>query len=48
MELAKFAVQVAAAALVMSPWIIRNAERTGWFTPTMSLGRWAAFQGLMS
>jgi 4-amino-4-deoxy-L-arabinose transferase-like glycosyltransferase len=45
-ELAKFAVLVAAAFLVMSPWIIRNAELTGRFMPTMSVGGMAAFQGL--
>lgn len=45
-ELAKFAVLVAAAFLVMSPWIIRNAELTGRFIPTMSVGGMAAFQGL--
>jgi 4-amino-4-deoxy-L-arabinose transferase-like glycosyltransferase len=45
-ELAKFAVLVAVAFLVMSPWIIRNAELTGRFIPTMSIAGKAAFEGL--
>jgi 4-amino-4-deoxy-L-arabinose transferase-like glycosyltransferase len=46
LELAKFAVLVAAAFLVISPWVIRNAELTGRFMPTMSVGGKAAFEGL--
>jgi len=45
-ELANFAVLAAAAALVMSPWVIRNAELTGRFIPTMSVGGLTAFEGL--
>jgi 4-amino-4-deoxy-L-arabinose transferase-like glycosyltransferase len=45
-ELVKFAVLAAAASLVMSPWIIRNAELTGRFMPAMSIGGMTAFQGL--
>src|SRR5262249_24588902 len=46
LELAKFAVLVAAAGFVLSPWIIRNEELTGRFMPTMSIGGYTAFQGL--
>jgi 4-amino-4-deoxy-L-arabinose transferase-like glycosyltransferase len=34
------------AAIVMSPWIIRNFELTGRFVPTMTCGGQAAFEGL--
>jgi 4-amino-4-deoxy-L-arabinose transferase-like glycosyltransferase len=44
--LAKFAAIAAAAALVMSPWIIRNAALTGRFIPTMSVAGLTAFEGL--
>jgi 4-amino-4-deoxy-L-arabinose transferase-like glycosyltransferase len=45
-ELVKFAALVAAASLVMSPWIIRNAELTGRFIPTMSVAGKSALEGL--
>lgn len=45
-ELVKITAFGLAAALVMSPWIIRNAQLTGRFIPTMSAGSLAAFQGL--
>jgi 4-amino-4-deoxy-L-arabinose transferase-like glycosyltransferase len=44
-EFTSFTVFALAAALVMSPWIIRNAALTGRFIPTMSVSGLAAFEG---